>query len=103
MLGTGRDAKIKLDSPIAPGYIRGIGIRRFARLPPGKTVTPKIDSGTIALDGERELSFSRGDEVSIMLETDAFRTVNVSACMHYAARRGLMRRPPHHLETAEVL
>ncbi len=90
-LATGREARIMLDTPIAPGYVRGIGVRRYARLPPGKSVVPETAAGTIALDGERELSFSPDDDISIMLETDAFRTVNVSACMHYAARRGLMR------------
>lgn len=93
MLGTGAEAKITLDTPIAPGYVRGIGVRKFARLPPGKSVAPELDAGTIALDGERELSFSPEDDVSIELETNAFRTVNVSAIMHYAARRGLMRTP----------
>jgi predicted polyphosphate/ATP-dependent NAD kinase len=95
LLGAGEEAKITLDTPIAPGYVRGIAVRGFARLPPGKSVKPEIDAGTIALDGERELSFSPHDDVSIMLETNAFRTVNVSACMHYAARRGLMRAAHH--------
>ncbi|MDP9136602.1 MAG: NAD(+)/NADH kinase [Pseudomonadota bacterium] len=96
MLDAGSEARITLAVPIAPGYVRAVGVRKFARLPAGKPVTPAIDAGTIALDGERELSFSPEDDVSIVLETDAFRTVNVSACMHYAARQGLMRTAPAH-------
>ena len=44
------------------------------------------------MDGERELTFSEIDDVSIRLLTDAFRTINVPACMAYAAKRGLLTR-----------
>lgn len=91
LLGTGEEAKILLNTPIAPGYLRTIGIRKFSRLAAGKSIRPGIAAGSIALDGERELSFTERDNVSITLETNAFRTVNVSACMQYAAKKGLMR------------
>ena len=45
----------------------------------------------IALDGEREVGFGEDDEIRIVLETDAVRTVDVGACMDYAARNGLFR------------
>jgi predicted polyphosphate/ATP-dependent NAD kinase len=90
-LGTGAEAKFAVNSPIAPGFMRGIGIRGYGKLKPGKAHYPEIGGGSIALDGERELSFTENDEVAITLETNAFRTVNVSACMQYAARKGLMR------------
>jgi predicted polyphosphate/ATP-dependent NAD kinase len=85
------EAEILLDTPIAPGYMRGIGIRDFRPMRAGTVYKPEIADGSIALDGERELSFSANDEVSIELVPDAFKTVNVSACMQYAARYGLMR------------
>jgi predicted polyphosphate/ATP-dependent NAD kinase len=85
------EASIMLDTPIAPGYMRGIGIRDYAPMKPGVAYRPSITDGSIALDGERELSFSRDDDVTITLINDAFRTVNVSACMQYASRHGLMR------------
>lgn len=84
-------ASIMLDTPIAPGYMRGIGIRDFGPMKAGVKYRPQITDGSIALDGERELSFTRDDDVTIELVTDAFRTVNVSACMQYASRHGLMR------------
>ncbi len=90
-LGTDEEAKITLDTPIAPGYIRGIGIRGYRAMPVKKKFRPEIEDGSIALDGERELSFSHGDEVTIELVPNAFKTVNVSACMQYAAKHGLMR------------
>lgn len=90
-LGQGEEAKFSLDTPIAPGYIRPIGIRSYRSLPANRRTRPEIREGSIALDGERELSFKPGDDVSIELLPAAFRTVNVSACMHFAARHGLMR------------
>jgi len=90
-LGEGREANFSLATPIAPGYIRPIGIRNFRALPSNRKIRPEIREGSIALDGERELSFTPMDEVSIELIPAAFMTVNVSACMHFAARHGLMR------------
>ena len=80
-----------LDTPIAPGYMRGIGIRDYTEMKPNVKYRPSITDGSIALDGERELSFSNKDDVTIELVTNAFRTVNVSGCMQYASRHGLMR------------
>ena len=85
------EARIMLDTPIAPGYMRGIGIRDYQHMRPGVKYRPEISDGSIALDGERELSFSSKDTVTIELVPDAFKSVNVSACMQYAARHGLMR------------
>ncbi len=85
------EARIMLDTPIAPGYMRGIGIRDYQPMQPGVTYRPEISDGSIALDGERELSFNKTDTITIELVPHAFRTVNVSACMQYAARHGLMR------------
>jgi len=89
------EADIVLDTPIAPGYMRDIGIRDFANMEPGIIYRPQITDGSIALDGERELSFTRDDQVTIELIPNAFRTVNVSGCMQYAARHGLMRMTPN--------
>jgi predicted polyphosphate/ATP-dependent NAD kinase len=90
------DAKITLDAPIAPGYMREIGIRSYRAMPAKKKFRPEISDGSLALDGERELSFSNEDEVTIELVPNAFKTVNVSACMHYAATHGLMRIKPNY-------
>jgi predicted polyphosphate/ATP-dependent NAD kinase len=86
------EAPLTLSVPIAPGYMRPIGIAGWQRLVAGKSYGPQIAAGSVALDGERELSFSERDRVKIALEEDAFRTVNVAAIMDYAARNGLMRQ-----------
>jgi predicted polyphosphate/ATP-dependent NAD kinase len=92
LLASPEDAELTLSVPIAPGYLRPIGIASWQKLKAGKTYRPQIAAGTIALDGERELSYSEHDHVRIALEENAFRTVNVAAVMDYAARHGLMRQ-----------
>jgi predicted polyphosphate/ATP-dependent NAD kinase len=77
-----------LDAPIAPGLIEKIGIGKVEKIEPGQSYQPCISSGIIALDGEREFTFSEKDTVKIKLRVDAFRTVDVVACMKYAAAAG---------------
>lgn len=88
------EANIILNTPVAPGYMRAIGIRDYVPMQPHFKYRPSISDGSIALDGERELSFTRDDDVTIELVPDAFKTVNVSGCMQYASRHGLMRSNP---------
>lgn len=83
-------AGLKLAAPIAPGLIEEIGIDSIETLKPGVEYRPCVPAGSIALDGERELTFSETDDVSIRICVDAFRTINVAACMEYAARHRLL-------------
>lgn len=85
------EASVVLRTPIAPGLIRPVGIRDWRRIQSNGPVTLETSAGTIALDGERELSFCERDRVAVTLEENAFRTVDAGACMHYAARNGLFR------------
>ena len=89
-LAPAEEAPLVLQAPIAPGYLRDIGILGWRRLPAGALHVPGLTAGSIALDGERELAFSERDRVAIRLEEKAFHTVNVGACLHYAAQNGLM-------------
>ena len=92
---------VRIDVPIAPGWLRTIDVRSWRRLAPGEVRTPRLRAGMIALDGEREVGFGEDDEVRIVLEPDAVRTVDVEACMDYAARNGLFRVEEHRaIETA---
>ncbi|MGB3317254.1 MAG: NAD(+)/NADH kinase [Albidovulum sp.] len=85
-------AKIRLVAPIAPGLIEEVGIGGVEKVLPDTVYLPSVSAGSFALDGERELTFSETCDVSIRLQTDAFRTVNVPDCMAYAARHGLLTR-----------
>lgn len=85
-------ARTSLYAPIAPGLIEQVGIGSIERITPETIYLPSVSAGTLALDGERELTFSETDEVGIRLLTDAFRTINVPNCMAYAAKHGLLNR-----------
>jgi predicted polyphosphate/ATP-dependent NAD kinase len=75
--------------PIAPGLLEQVGIAGVEAMLPGTTYYPSISSGTLAFDGEREVTFSEIDDVRIRLTRDAFRSVNIPACMAHAAAHGL--------------
>ena len=83
---------VRLEAPLAPGWLRTVEVRDWRRLPPRAPQTPRLRAGMIALDGEREVGFGEDDDVRIVLEPDAVRTIDVEACMEYAARNGLFRR-----------
>lgn len=81
-----------LGAPIAPGLIEAVGIDDWRRMPAGVAFAPTLGSGSVALDGERELSFSQRDEVAVVLTDNAFLTVDVAAVMKFSAIHGLMRQ-----------
>lgn len=86
------DAPRHLLAPIAPGLIDRVGIAGAVRMLPDAAHRPSIPAGSLAFDGERELTFTERDEVSVRLVPDAFRTVDVPACMAHAAQAGLFIR-----------
>lgn len=59
----------------------------------GEPLVVTSESGTVALDGERELSFGPSDRVTMTLRENAFATLDVARCMAVAARDGLLRFP----------
>ncbi len=87
-----QEAPLRLAAPVAPGLIEEVGIASVETMVPGTAYRPGVAVGTIALDGERELTFAGTDEVTVRLEVDAFRTVSVPDCMAYTARHGLLTR-----------
>ena len=85
------NAACRLRAPIAPGVIETIGIESWGALRPDTPCPVGPQQGSIAFDGERELSFSSGDRPTVTLRTDAFRTIDVSACMQHGARARLLQ------------
>jgi NAD+ kinase len=85
------EAEFELSAPIAPGLMRAVPIASWQRLRHGEPQRVRQRAGIVALDGERELAFTASDEVTITLREDAFRSIDVAACMRYAAHAGLMR------------
>ena len=85
-------AKLHLKVPIAPGLIEQVGIGAVETIEPDAVYLPSVSAGSFALDGERELTFNECDDVSIRLQADAFRTINVPDCMAYAAKHALLTK-----------
>ena len=86
--------RTELRAPIAPGMVTAVGVTDWRRMPAGVPFVPEVKAGSIALDGEREVSFSARDRVSLTLRDDAFRTVNVGGCMRFAAQNRLLAGVP---------
>jgi predicted polyphosphate/ATP-dependent NAD kinase len=83
--------RVVLHAPIAPGMVRPVSVASWTRMAADRPVRVVQEAGVVALDGERELEFDRGDVVTITLRENAFRTVDVSRCMRIAAASGLFR------------
>ena len=99
-LAPATNAQLVVRAAIAPGLIDLIGIDEWRRMPADTPFAPRLDEGSIALDGEREIFFSRGDQVSIALVENAFRTVDAAGVMRFAAHHGLLRTKQFHLAEA---
>lgn len=84
------DPAWRLRAPIAPGVIESIGIKSWSALKPNEPVAVSSQSGSIAFDGERELSFTDADRPTVTLLSKAFKTINISACMNHGARTRLL-------------
>ena len=69
----------QLKAPIAPGVIETIGIESWNALLPDKPVPIELTEGSIAFDGERELSFSAADRPTTS-KTSCGRTVPGPCC-----------------------
>lgn len=88
------DAPRQLLAPIAPGLIDRVGIASVERMAPDQVFHPAIPAGSLAFDGERELTFTESDDVTVQIVPNAFRTIDVPACMAHAASAGLFIRNP---------
>jgi hypothetical protein len=82
-------APFRLAAPVAPGLIEDVGIERVETVAFDTPMPLTVASGSIALDGEREITFSERDLVQVTLRKAAFRTIDISACMSFAASKGL--------------
>ncbi len=83
--------RVQLLAPIAPGMVRPVGIAHWEAMPANQSFTVALDAGVVALDGEREMTFDSGDRVQLTLVENVFPTVDVAACMQFAACTGLLR------------
>ena len=82
--------------PIGPGMVEPVGIGDWARIEPGTATPISPRTGTIALDGERELELAPDDRATVTLRTDGFCSIDVEAVMAWASTSGqLIERHDH--------
>jgi predicted polyphosphate/ATP-dependent NAD kinase len=79
-------------APIAPGLVVPVGVAEIEPIHPGSVHRVHAQAGVIAVDGERELTFSPGEHPDVRLRADGPRCVDVSAVLAASARLGLLRR-----------
>lgn len=89
---TGTAAR-KVLAPIAPGLIEPVFVQSVETMEEGSCLPLTVTAGSIAFDGEREVTFSEKDNVHVTLRNAAFRTIDVSACMAFAANTGSFVTP----------
>jgi predicted polyphosphate/ATP-dependent NAD kinase len=84
----------KLLVPLGPGLVEAVALESAAPLLPSeRTVLPE-EAGTIALDGEREIVFQSGEQVTVELDLGGPYTIDTEAILAYAAQHGLMWTQP---------
>jgi len=78
-------------APLGPGLVAHIPIREHRLLNVGDEVALDPGSGTIALDGEREIEVYGQPEIAVRLTKDGPRVVDIARCMREAASQGFFR------------
>lgn len=85
-------AEQALLAPLAPGLLQACGIAASGSLEPGVPHRPLLATGTLALDGEREIEFAAERPV-ISLELDGPLSIDVEAALAFAACHRLLAVP----------
>ncbi|MGD0474698.1 MAG: NAD(+)/NADH kinase [Candidatus Velthaea sp.] len=93
-------AAAEVSAPIAPGLIADVPVSAGYELVAGRTYRVSSGTGTLALDGEREIECSADDRFTIELDLAGPRTVDVPSALRYAAQHRLTTTFPPALAAA---
>ncbi len=80
----------KLMAPIAPGVFEPVAITSYRPLSINQKSVVDNPVGTVAYDGEREVTLFSGDRVEITLDRQGPRTIDVAKTIEYIAYSGLL-------------
>ena len=69
--------KFRVSAPLAPGKVHEIKISSYEEMKSGKKYPIDLNSGTIALDGEREVELLPKNKVAVSLDLDGPNVVDV--------------------------
>jgi predicted polyphosphate/ATP-dependent NAD kinase len=84
-LGPPGEGMMTVVAPIAPGLLAPVGVTSLKEIHRGEVETITGSSGTIALDGEREIEFGKNDRLKIWLDVRGPVIVDISKAMERAA------------------
>jgi predicted polyphosphate/ATP-dependent NAD kinase len=79
-----------LAAPIGPGLVAEVGVAAIEELPPGRPISLRTPTGTIAFDGERELEISAGEHLVATLAAEGPYTIDVPRTLSWAAANGVL-------------
>lgn len=68
-------------APLAPGLLQPVGVTGVGELVPDRPHPVRLDRGTVAVDGEREVEFGPQDRVTVTLRHDGPRVIDVPAAL----------------------
>jgi predicted polyphosphate/ATP-dependent NAD kinase len=77
---------------LAPGLVKWVSVTEYRYLAIGDLVRLQPGTGTVALDGEREIELSAASVVEVRLRADGPFVVDVPAALAAAAHAGHLRR-----------
>lgn len=81
-------------APITPGIVAPVSVAEAGPLHPGDVRRARLDRGTVAVDGEREIEFGPHAPVTVTLAHDGPRVLDVRAALAAAAAKRLLVREP---------
>jgi len=81
-------------APLGPGLVKRIGVVEHRLIPLGGEVILNSDTGTIALDGERQIEVYGRPTITVRLTNDGPLVVDVCRCMTDAADLGFFCSVP---------
>ncbi|MQA13137.1 MAG: ATP-NAD kinase [Pseudonocardiaceae bacterium] len=77
-------------APVAPGVLHELQVADVRPLAAGDVVGTAVGSGTVAVDGEREIEFGPATAVTVELGTDGPRVLDVRRALQLAAAEQLL-------------
>ena len=80
-----------VSAPIAPGYIRQVGIQEWRTVEIGEPVPVGLLPSTIALDGERTFTLRQEAVAEVVLTMGGPRVVSIEKALAEASRQSLFR------------
>jgi len=83
----------KVRAPIAPGLIRWVPVASHRVFGPEEAIPISCEEAAIALDGEREMTVTREDRLSVVLNPHGPRVVDLTQTLRCASDRCLFVAP----------